>query len=161
MVGEIPLFHNEWTLDEWIGDPAALAIGRAWVAGDPPPSLVLVGAYGTGKTSLAVTLLQERCRRETRPPERCFFITAADLLDHLRVRERAASDLLATVKTVDLLALDDLGAELGSPTPPLEIVCLEDRVGERTVQRLIDRDAYQIVALHGPNLRLAGGVGPR
>jgi DNA replication protein DnaC len=84
-------------------------------ADDPQGWLVFSGPSGSGKTHLACAIANHRLKSG----EPVFYITAADLLDHLRSAFGPTSDttydeLFEQVKNVPLLVLDDLA--LGSAT---------------------------------------------
>jgi len=84
-------------------------------ADSPKGWLVLLGPSGSGKTHLACAVANHRLKLG----EPVFYITAADLLDHLRSTFSPTSDttydeLFEQVKNVPLLVLDDL--TLGSAT---------------------------------------------
>ena len=96
------LTYTKNVVDHWSVDP------HAW--------LFLVGPIGVGKTHLAVAAAAERERRG----DEIFFATVPDLLDYLRATFApdsivAYDDLLDRIKTVDLLVLDDMGAERSTP----------------------------------------------
>jgi DNA replication protein DnaC len=84
-------------------------------ADNPQGWLVFLGPSGSGKTHLACAVANHRLRLS----EPAFYITAADLLDHLRSTFSPSSDttydeLFEQVRNVPLLVLDDLA--LGSAT---------------------------------------------
>jgi DNA replication protein DnaC len=84
-------------------------------AEDPQGWLLFQGTYGTGKTHLALAIANRRLERG----ESVLFITAPDLLDHLRSTygpssEVAYDERFEQLKNAPLLIVDDLGAE--SPT---------------------------------------------
>jgi DNA replication protein DnaC len=84
-------------------------------ADNPRGWLVFLGPSGSGKTHLACAVANHRLKLG----EPVFYITAADLLDHLRSTFSPSSDttydeLFEQVKNVPLLVLDDLA--LGSAT---------------------------------------------
>ena len=84
-------------------------------ADKPQGWLVFLGPSGSGKTHLACAIANHRLKLG----EPVFYITAADLLDHLRSAFSPSSDttydeLFEQVKNVPLLVLDDL--TLGSAT---------------------------------------------
>jgi DNA replication protein DnaC len=84
-------------------------------ADNPYGWLVFLGPSGSGKTHLACAVANHRLKLG----EPVFYITAADLLDHLRSTFSPSSDttydeLFEQVKNVPLLVLDDLA--LGSAT---------------------------------------------
>jgi DNA replication protein DnaC len=74
--------------------------------------LYFCGGVGTGKTHLAVAVMQEIIRRKRVPS---LFVTIPELLDNLRgAYNDPARDLdewMDAVKNADLLVLDDLGSE--------------------------------------------------
>ena len=93
------------------GFAVALESARRYAA-EPRGWLVLVGPVGTGKTHLACAIANERLSRG----EPAFYISAADLLDHLRAAfnpgsELTYDDLFNQVKNAPLLVLDDVRAE--------------------------------------------------
>jgi DNA replication protein DnaC len=74
--------------------------------------MVLVGPVGCGKTHLACAIANERLSRG----EPAFYVSAADLLDHLRAAfnpgsELSYDDLFNQVRNAPLLVLDDVRAE--------------------------------------------------
>jgi DNA replication protein DnaC len=74
--------------------------------------LYLSGDVGTGKTHLAVAVMNELMRRKRVP---ALFVTVPELLDNLRGAYndpgRNLDEWMDTVKNADLLVLDDLGSE--------------------------------------------------
>lgn len=75
--------------------------------------LYLCGGVGTGKTHLAVAVMNELIRRKRVP---ALFVTVPDLLGNLRRAYskdsgRNLDEWLDAVKNADLLLLDDLGSE--------------------------------------------------
>jgi DNA replication protein DnaC len=140
-------------------------------------SVLLTGAYGTGKTWLATAALQELIFEHDHP---CMFITTAALLDRIRASFDADKynptddgDLLERVQNVYALVLDDIGAErvtewvaerlfalvnarynallptiFTSNLGPKE---LAGHLGERTAWRIVEM--CRVVRLDGPNLR--------
>lgn len=73
--------------------------------------LIFVGGVGTGKTHLAFAILLELLNRGIRG----MAATVPDLMDDLRPKHGETSDRqmkqIETLKTIDLLLLDDLGAQ--------------------------------------------------
>ncbi|MCK6580110.1 MAG: ATP-binding protein [Anaerolineae bacterium] len=85
-------------------------------AQDPQGWLLLVGGVGCGKTHLAAAIGHERVKHG----DTVIFVTAPDLLDHLRSTYGPSSEvgydeLFERLRTAPLLVLDDLGAENPSP----------------------------------------------
>lgn len=74
--------------------------------------LFFCGGVGTGKTHLAVAVMNELIHRRRVP---ALFVTVPELLDNIRetynVPGRNLDDWMEAVKNADLLVLDDLGAE--------------------------------------------------
>lgn len=82
----------------------------------PDGWLVLVGGYGCGKTHLAAAIAND-CFDQGRA---VYCSSVPDMLDHLRaaLAPRAPisyDQLVSSLRTADLLVLDDLGAEQTSP----------------------------------------------
>jgi DNA replication protein DnaC len=97
------------------GTATAFATCQAYAA-DPTGWLVLTGGYGSGKTHLAAGP-HGRSRRQGLSTH---LAVAPDLLDHLRATYAPTNPVsydavFEGIRTVDLLVLDDLGAE--APTP--------------------------------------------
>jgi DNA replication protein DnaC len=85
-------------------------------AREPAGWLAFTGPSGSGKTHLAAAIVNYRLR-EGQP---AFFISAPDLLDHLRSAfgpntEMAYDELFNRVSNAPLLVLDDLKAQSGTP----------------------------------------------
>lgn len=93
------------------------ALGKARDFADQPMGwLVLMGPPGCGKTHLAAGIANQRLA-EGQP---AIFSVVPDLLDHLRLTFSPQSDvsydeLFETVKTTELLILDDLGTQSSTP----------------------------------------------
>ena len=82
----------------------------------PKGWLVLMGAYGTGKTHLAAAIGHYRSAMGDNP----IFTVVPDLLDHLRATFSPAStvsydSVFSQVRTANLLILDDLGTQNATP----------------------------------------------
>lgn len=84
-----------------------------------PVHAVLTGNAGSGKTHLSVAVAWDILERSNYD-KRCLFISYAELLDQLKfaygdeqARKSIIGNLIPEIKTVDLLVLDDVGAELG------------------------------------------------
>ena len=78
--------------------------------------LVLIGRPGCGKTHLAAAIAHQHLERGSP----VLFMTVSDLLDHLRATFAPTSTVLfdhlfSRLREVELLVLDDLGAEQSSP----------------------------------------------
>jgi len=78
----------------------------------PKGWLLLVGGYGCGKTHLAAAIANEAVRREYQT----IFMVVPDLLDYLRSTfgpnsEVAYDERFDKIRSIQLLVLDDLGAE--------------------------------------------------
>jgi DNA replication protein DnaC len=85
-------------------------------ATNPVGWLVLTGSTGSGKTHMAAAIANERIGHNAP----AFFITAADLLDHLRAAFSPESEmpydrLFDQVRNTPLLILDDLGMQASTP----------------------------------------------
>ncbi|MFH1652317.1 MAG: ATP-binding protein [Chloroflexota bacterium] len=81
-------------------------------AGAPAGWLVLLGPSGSGKTHLAAAIVNERVSHG----QPALYLTAADLLDHLRSTYSPESDVpydefFEQVRNAPLLVLDDLGVQ--------------------------------------------------
>ncbi|MCL2615454.1 MAG: ATP-binding protein [Dehalococcoidia bacterium] len=94
---------------------AAFTAAKKFAAA-PSGWLVFIGAVGSGKTHLAAAIASERISCDSV----VFFITAADLLDHLRSAFSPDSTqtydrLFDQVRNAPLLILDDLGVQATTP----------------------------------------------
>jgi DNA replication protein DnaC len=78
--------------------------------------LYFCGDVGTGKTHLAVAVMNEIMQRKRVPS---LFVTVPEFLDNLReaymIPGRDLDEWMDAVKNADLLVLDDLGAEKPNP----------------------------------------------
>ena len=89
----------------------ALTAAKLVASGEWEKGLYLFGGTGTGKTHLAVSILQSRIKNKLPG----IYITIADLMRRLKMFEQGKTDeLLETVKKTQFLLLDDLGTERGS-----------------------------------------------
>jgi DNA replication protein DnaC len=85
-------------------------------AEDPDGWLILLGAYGCGKTHLAAAIANY-CLERGYP---CLFVVVPDLLDHLRATYSPGSSVsydqrFEAILTAPLLILDDLGTQQATP----------------------------------------------
>ena len=85
-------------------------------AAEPEGWLVLIGPSGSGKTHLAAAIANERISRGLP----AFYITAPDLLDHLRAAFNPSSEIpydefFDQVRNAPLLILDDFGVQSSTP----------------------------------------------
>jgi len=94
----------------------ALHSMKVWTEENPTEWRLLDGKVGVGKTHLAVAAAAYREQQG----DIVFFATVSDLLDHLRAsfapdNPVMPGDLLESIKTTDLLVLDDFGTERSTP----------------------------------------------
>lgn len=164
-------------IDDFPVTPAsqkALAAVQAWLDGEGNDGLFIHGEYGVGKTGIVAAVLKTLMEHDRDG----YFIPVPDLLDSIRATygEHATEDdhkLLRRVKDVELLVLDDIGAERPSDwvveklftiinrrhsemlptffTSNLSIPQLAERLGERITWRIVEM--CDVVHLKGPNLR--------
>lgn len=163
-------------------EPAAVEVVRQWVDGldenlEEGRGLWLSGDVGTGKTTLAMLVSKEALKRG--------YSVAIYALPKLLARIRATfdagdgeesyTDLIEHLSSVDLLHIDDLGAERQTEwvleqlyvlvneryerqgsivvTTNLTQVDLEEQIGVRTVSRLIEICGENQVPLFGEDAR--------
>ena len=141
--------------------------------------LLLQGAYGCGKTHLAVAIANWRLERYG---ERVLFITAPDLLDFLRRSfgndaQGSFDEYFESVKNAPLLVLDDLGVENPSqwareklfqllnhrhvsrlPTVITANAPVSD-FEPRLASRLMQSDVVERVAINAPDYRRSADDG--
>ncbi len=138
-------------------------------AEDPHGFLVLLGGYSTGKTHLAAAIAHAQARQGVA----VLFVTAPDLLDHLRAAYAPNSAVsydkrFAEVRAAPLLVLDDLSTESATPWAreklqqlinhrfntrlPTVITTAQEleKLDQRLVTRLRDLRLSTIVALEVP-----------
>ncbi len=147
-------------------------------AENPQGWLILTGGYGCGKTHLAAAIANARIEAG----EPVLFVTAPDLLDHLRaafnpaVAQSESYDArFREVRDTPLLILDDLGIE--SPTPwaveklyqilnhrynarlPTVITTNHnlDELEMRLRSRLYDQQVSEILVITAPDYRTQAG----
>ncbi len=143
-------------------------------AEEPHGWLLMEGSYGTGKTHLAAAVGNVQIRRG----RTVVFVTAPDLLDHLRGAYSSDDELgydvtFDRMRNVDMLILDDLGVENPSPwaqeklfqllnhryTHKLPTVITTnadiDELDPRLRSRLLDEKFTRHIALYVPDYRTA------
>lgn len=121
------------SLATWAGPEILGQAMRDWVD-DPgrPHMLLLRGPYGTGKSCLAAALMGELLKGDVQG----LWISSAELLQRLmpdadeQYTDSLQAGILTRVKTVDVLVLDDLGAEHG--TTPFARSQLQDILNSRS-----------------------------
>ncbi len=138
----------------------------------PSGWLVLTGTYGCGKTHLAAAIANHR----QYAGEPAMFVTAPDLLDHLRATfspdSRTSYDrLFHEVRNAPLLVLDDLDVENASPWAREKLFQLVDHryrarlatvftmsrpldaIDARLASRMVDPSRSTVIALTAPSYR--------
>lgn len=143
---------------------------------DGQRGLMLTGIKGSGKTGLAVSGMREIAPRWVDTTHRMLFMKAPDLMDALRsgYNDHSYDDRLDVVRNIRLLVIDDLGAERSNEWQQEQLFMivdhryehylptwittnydrptgLGDRIGERTLDRLIE--SCERIDVKGPNLR--------
>ena len=135
----------------------------------------LYGPYGSGKTGLMVSMLHALNDRSM------LFLRTPELLDAIRATynrgsEATEQEVIDAAKRVEILALDDLGAERPTEwareklfdiinyrhdalmdtlfTSNLSLEDLAEHIGERTTWRI--QEMCVVVHVDGPNLRVRG-----
>lgn len=89
--------------------PDALAAAKSYIDSWPVAhGLMFVGPVGTGKTHLAVMIQNEIIARHK---VKSLMVSVPDLMDDLRQLGDEYGGRINALKTVDLLVLDDLGAQ--------------------------------------------------
>ena len=141
-------------------------------AENPSGWLILTGTYGCGKTHLAAAVGNERLAKG----DAVLFVTAPDLLDHLRSTFGPTSEIgydvqFDRIRNAQLLILDDLGSEnpsrwaseklyqllnhrhsLRMPTVITTNVDL-DSIEGRIRSRLLDEDLFSHAVITAPDFR--------
>jgi DNA replication protein DnaC len=107
----IPVEYADLTLETY-PDQGTADMVRRWYAGSRRPWLLLDGEYGSGKTGLAIGVLKLALADSISS----VFRVVPELMSEIRAtygtdRETSEIDLLAALKAVQLLVLDDIGAE--------------------------------------------------
>lgn len=174
----IPDRYAACTLDSYpqttAGQRTAVTKIRAWLASDQW-ALVLCGDFGVGKSGLAAGILRDAADRQ----QPGLFCKTADVWDRWKATfrrdaETSAQEVLASLRTVPYLVLDDLGVDISTDfvktalyqvlddrhghsrktviTTNLDVKKLAVHLGERTMRRF--EEGTVIHTVDGPNLRL-------
>ena len=127
-----------------VSNRAAFEAARAFAA-DPQGWLVIAGGNGGGKTHLAASIANALMGRG----EMVLFVSVPSLLDHLRAAFAPDApvgfdELFERVKAVNLLILDDLGAQQGT-----------DWAWEKLYQVLVHRRNWRLPLVVTTNLDVA------
>ena len=143
----------------------------------PAGWLILTGTYGSGKTHLAAAIGNERLAQG----DVVLFITAPDLLDHLRSTYGPSSEVgydeqFERIRSAQLLILDDLGAENPSPWAGEKLYQLLnhrhsrrlptvittnvdlDSIEGRIRSRLLDEELFRHASIAAPDYRTETGL---
>lgn len=183
LLADIPPRRRDNTLDSYPYQrlPGFLRAKLFLAEWDERRGLVLKGGFGTGKTGILVGLLSEIAQQWARDPEnthRLRFLTCPDLMGFLRDgfdhdRKDSYAERLYQLRTVRLLAIDDLGAERATDwvreqlfeiinhryehrlptfiTTNYGLDELAERIEPRVLERILE-DA-EVIDVDGPNLR--------
>ena len=163
-----------WSKDAVAREQFRQAYGAAQAfAAQPQGWLVITGPSGCGKTQLAAAIANRCIERDSL----AFYVTAADLLDHLRASFSPASDMafdefFDQVRDAHVLVLDDFGAQSATPWAkekldqllshrhaarlPTVIVCTVpvEELEDRSRTRLLDTGLCRIYSLGSPTTTL-------
>lgn len=143
---------------------------------NPDGWLVLIGAYGCGKTHLAAAVANHALRTQRMRP---IFAVVPDLLDYLRATfapdsESTYDRRFQAVRSADLLVLDDLGTENTTPwareklfqivnhrymerLPTVFTTNIDlDRLDGRVRSRLMDNQLSSLVYIDAGDFRARG-----
>lgn len=89
------------------------------VLNDKPKHFIMSGKSGVGKSHLAMATCWE-VLEQSEYKKKCLFINYRELLEQLKfsfndeqARKEIQGSLMADIKTIDVLVVDDLGSELG------------------------------------------------
>ncbi|API92685.1 MULTISPECIES: ATP-binding protein [unclassified Virgibacillus] len=101
---------------------------------DGEKNLLLTGTYGTGKSHLSVAITKELMKQG----KECLFLSLPKLLTKIKEtynsKDVTEEELLDVIKRVDLLVLDDIGAEHQTGWVKSKLFeILDDRAGKSTV----------------------------
>jgi len=171
---KIPKRYLDFNYDNLVLDKSFIEKIKTHDLKEKRNSLLLFGGYGSGKTTLATVYLKAKVNEGIAG----IFISVPDLLDHIRsaydeAQRLSPDEIIEQAKKVDLLVLDDLGAEKPSEwvkeklfqivnyrynellptifTSNLSPEELENKIGERIVARIMEM--AKIIKLVGRNLR--------
>lgn len=175
---------SQHTFDDF--EPDVEGVGEAWDAAlefaqEPGHRwLFLHGPVGTGKTHLAVAIARYAMEMHRMS---VYFAVVPDLLDHLRATfdptsGSAYDDRFASIRTAQLLVLDDLGTENTTPwareklfqivnhryieqlptvvTTNVDINSDKPRIDERILSRILDHRLTQRVEIDAEDFRRPG-----
>ena len=146
-------------------------------AEEPTGWLILTGTFGSGKTHLAAAVGNERLAQG----DVVLFITAPDLLDHLRSTYGPTSEVgydeqFERIRSAQLLILDDLGAENPSPWAGEKLYQLLnhrhsrrlptvittnvdlDSIEGRIRSRMLDEELFRHASISAPDYRTETGL---
>ena len=144
-------------------------------AENPTGWLILLGAYGCGKTHLAAAIANRAVERG----QPVLFVVVPDLLDHLRATYSPSSSVtydqrFDQVRNAPLLILDDLGTQSSTPWAreklfqilnhryntrlPTVITSTQqlEEIDRRIRSRMVDPDVAKIVPILAPDFRQTG-----
>jgi len=173
---QIPERFKGWEFTTFPGDKEALAMARKYVNKQSGESLFILGDFGVGKTSLAISILRERIAQDV--PS--LFVSVPDLLDKIRSTFDGHGDyteVMEAIKKIDFLVLDDLGAEYPTMwakeklyqligyrhawelpmvgTSNLTLGELERQLGSRSLWRMLEMG--KVLVVEGKDLRRRKG----
>jgi len=141
---------------------------------DEKQNLLFTGDYGTGKSHLSVSITKELIAKGYE----CLFLSLPKLLTKIKQTYNAKGttedELLSVIQRVDLLALDDIGAEQQTEwansklfeilddrtgkatiyTTNLSSAELKERVNERNFSRMMDNT--NVIVMNGSDYRRRG-----
>lgn len=175
----VPEHFRALTLDSFPGPAEIVARLRGWLDGPAERWLYLHGDVGRGKSGLAVALLRALVERGASG----LFVVVPDLLERIRrtyrtrdAAEASEADVMASLYDVEVLVLDDLGAERTTDwvqerlflvvghrhdahrrtilTSNLDLAELGERLHKRTASRI--DELSEVIHMQGPNLRRRG-----
>lgn len=113
----IPTRFLYCSFENFTGNEKIVGVLQNMAAIKPFPDLILSGKAGCGKTHLSVALLREFLKTDRASEKKVKFIPVIELLLELRRSFDAGKesenefDIIKRYSTLDLLLLDDLGAE--------------------------------------------------